>query len=101
MALTLKSKTPVRFEWSDGVAETTITLAADDPPDVLVEKLRRVVALAGREPVSPPVLPDPATTVPATGNGWVKTVPAQAPELPEDRRADWEYMPTEEESSGQ
>lgn len=96
MALTLKTKTPVRFEWSDGVAETTITLYGDDTEQALVEKLRRVVALA--TPAAPLVLhPAPAVPEPATGNGWAKAVPAQAPELPEDRRADWEFMPPEGE----
>lgn len=47
MTLTLRSKTPVRFEWGDGVAETTVTLQPDDSESVLLSKLERVVELAG------------------------------------------------------
>lgn len=43
--ITLRSKTPVRFEFSDGVSETTVTLALDDDTDALRAKLQRVLDL--------------------------------------------------------
>jgi hypothetical protein len=101
MALSMKSRTPVRFELNDGLVETTITLYADDSEQLLVEKLKRVVALSeGRPaPLSVTHVSEPAPA-PQTGNGWAGVVQTAPPELPEDRKAEWEYMPPEVSDSG-
>ena len=43
--LTLISKTPVKFEFSDGVQVTTVTVAADEESEVIAAKLQRVLDL--------------------------------------------------------
>jgi hypothetical protein len=46
MSLSMKSKTPVKFEFSDGVATTEVVLAPDDDQETLIAKLERVLSLA-------------------------------------------------------
>ncbi|OEJ24303.1 hypothetical protein AS594_07170 [Streptomyces agglomeratus] len=102
--LSLKTKTPVRFEWSDGDVETTVTLDPGEDENVLIRKLKRIVALAEGEPALPtrdpaaPSLPAPyrppvhSATVQA--NGWAELAKplAAPPELPEDRQGEWELI---------
>jgi hypothetical protein len=46
MALVMKlGRAAVRFEWSDGEVESTVTVAFKDDQEVLVRKLKRVIAL--------------------------------------------------------
>lgn len=52
--LTLRSKTPVRFEYSDGTAETAVVLQIDDDEATLVRKLQRVVEMSTGLPVRQP-----------------------------------------------
>lgn len=47
MPLSMKiGKTAVRFEWTDGEADTTVTVSADEEEETMIRKLRRVIALA-------------------------------------------------------
>lgn len=43
--LTLRSKTPVKFEFDDGVSQTTVILQPDDESDAIRAKLQRVLDL--------------------------------------------------------
>lgn len=52
--LTLRSKTPVRFEYTDGTAETAVIVSSDDDEATLVRKLQRVVDLVQGLPVRQP-----------------------------------------------
>lgn len=106
MTLTMKtySKGVTRFEWSDEDAETTITVESTDTEEAMVRKLKRVVALVeGREPLpvrEPGAMLPPASQAapaPAVGNGWASIVPAAAPELPDDRKGEWELIPQGEQ----
>lgn len=45
--LSLISKTPVKFQWTDDIAKTEVVLQPDDPSEVLVAKLQRVLELEG------------------------------------------------------
>ncbi|MEW1547516.1 hypothetical protein [Streptomyces tsukubensis] len=92
--LTLKTKSPVRFEWTDGDVESVVVLLPDDTEADLLRKIRRLLELAGtpalpvREPGQTLGNPIPAglTLPPATGNGWAGfdlAVLLEAPEVPE------------------
>lgn len=53
--LTLTSKTPVKFLWSDALSETAVVLSPDDDDMTLRDKLQRVLELSGdRLPVRQP-----------------------------------------------
>lgn len=43
--LTLRSKTPVRFEYKDDTAETNVVLQPEDDEGTLVRKLQRVIEM--------------------------------------------------------
>jgi hypothetical protein len=43
--ITLRSKTPVKFEFADGVSETVVTIASDEDSDTIKAKLQRVLDL--------------------------------------------------------
>jgi hypothetical protein len=43
--LTLKNKTPVRFEWTDALSETAVILSPDDDSDTIRAKLERIIQL--------------------------------------------------------
>ncbi len=43
--LSLISKTPVKFEFSDGVQVTTVTIAQDEDTESITAKLQRVLEL--------------------------------------------------------
>lgn len=43
--LTLKNKTPVRFEWADALSETAVILSPDDDSDTIRAKLERIIEL--------------------------------------------------------
>lgn len=45
MALKLAGRNPARFEFDDGVSQTTVIIQPDDPPDVVRAKLQRVLEL--------------------------------------------------------
>lgn len=71
MPLTLKSKTPVRFEWNDGEVESSVTLQTDDGQEAMVSKLKRVIALVEGTPDLP-------VRVPGASLAW----PTEAPSGP-------------------
>jgi hypothetical protein len=62
MALKLAGRNPAKFEFTDGVSETTVTVQPDDPPEAVRAKLQRVLELEG---VAPPAQPLPGLTAPA------------------------------------
>lgn len=72
--LTLRSKTPVRFEYTDGTAETAVVLSPDDDEATLVRKLQRVVWMSNQTIWT---LPDSVTSLPARQPG-AALVAAQA-----------------------
>lgn len=39
------SKTPVRFIFTDGISETTVTISPDEPSEDIAAKMRRVLEL--------------------------------------------------------
>lgn len=82
MPLTLKSRTPVRFEWADGEVETSITLAPDDDEATLVRKLQRAVGLVVGEPPLPVRPPDGESwgDMVATAGKPYRYAPAARPE---------------------
>lgn len=43
--LILRSKTPVKFEFTDGLSETTVSLQPDDDTETVRAKLQRVLDL--------------------------------------------------------
>lgn len=43
--LSLKNKTPVRFEWTDALSETAVVLSPDDDSDTIRAKLERIIEL--------------------------------------------------------
>jgi hypothetical protein len=45
--ITLRSRNPVRFEFSDGISETSVTVQPDDDSGTIAAKLRRVLELEG------------------------------------------------------
>lgn len=49
--LTLKNKTPVRFEWTDDLSETAVILSPDDDSETLRNKLQRVLELETGQPL--------------------------------------------------
>lgn len=107
MALRLTSKGGARFVWADDAMEAQWTLRPDDSEEELIRKMRLIVGFieARGTPLperSPGVALEMAQmTHPAPeGNGWASTVQPTVPELPEDRRADWELMSPEEQGNG-
>lgn len=47
MALKLAGRNPARFEFDDGVSQTTVTVQPDDDAGTVAAKLRRVLELEG------------------------------------------------------
>lgn len=45
MALKLTGRNPARFEFDDGVSQTTVIIQPDDQPDAVRAKLQRVLEL--------------------------------------------------------
>jgi hypothetical protein len=45
MAVKLTGRNPARFEFNDGVSQTTVIIQPDDPPDIVRAKLQRVLEL--------------------------------------------------------
>lgn len=95
--LKLASKGAVRFEWSDGIEETTITLNPGDDEETLKRKLERVLGLSRpelpvREPGAslPPGVPAYAVQ---PANGW-----AAMPPIPARLEGKVELIPPEEQS---
>lgn len=104
--LKLTSKNAVRFSWTDESMEALFVIKPSDSEEELVEKLSRMLAFVEerRKPPLPERTPGLALEMtqmahPAPpGNGWASyagETPA-APDLPEDRKGDWEMMPPEE-----
>jgi hypothetical protein len=102
MALKLTTKGAVRFAWTDDAMEALFVLKPSDSEQELVEKLRRMLAFV-EERTTPAPLPvrTPGVALQAAqgkyeapappANGWA----AMAPQLPEDRQGEWEFMPPE------
>ena len=103
MTLAMKMfKDKVRFEWTDGEVESVVTLTTEDSEESALRKLKRVIALVEGEPATPPpgvpeygVLRTPKYPAldalpPQPANGWAAVY--GPPELPEDRKADWELV---------
>lgn len=105
MALKLTSKNAVRFSWADDSMEALFVLRPEDSEDELVEKMQRMITFVQdrRKPPLPERTPGLALEMtqmshPAPpGNGWAAM--ASPPELPEDRKGEWELMPPEEPSA--
>jgi hypothetical protein len=85
VSLKLKTKS-VRFEFMDDDVESVVTLSSDDDQDILVRKLKRIIALVEGEQGAPPpkVAPLPqgvsdalekAYDAPPVTNGWAAPVP--------------------------
>jgi hypothetical protein len=117
--LKLATKGAVRFEWSDGIEETTVTLNPGDDEETLKRKLERILSLS--RPDLPGRLPGfalgmaqeahPAMTEAApaafpahidqrgqgVGNGWAPYAGAgiNPPPIPEG--AEYELIPPEEQ----
>lgn len=103
MTLMMKtqSRGVVHFEWSDEDAETKISIEHTDPDEVMVRKLKRVIALVeGGQAPKPAIagwtgeVQSPAVSagdVPMqTGNGWAAYAP---PEVPEHLQGEVELIP--------
>lgn len=106
-------RTRVEFEWDDQEVNSTVTISDQDDQDAVIRKLKRVIALV--EGAQAPGLAGMAKALadfgahakadavtgglpPQTGNGWAAyAAPVVAPELPEDRKGDWEMIPPEEQ----
>lgn len=109
MPLVMKtySKGVARFEWSDDEAETLITVESTDPEQVIIRKLKRVIALAeGGQPL-PQRVPGQALAAaqeafpapePVTGNGWATYRPTALPEVPARLQGEVELIPPGEQS---
>lgn len=69
MPLTLKNKTPVKFEWNDGEVESSVTLQVDDDQETLVSKLKRVIHLVEGTPDLP-------VRVPGAALAWPTEIPS-------------------------
>lgn len=128
MALKLTSKGAVRFSWADDSMEALFVLKPEDSEDELLEKMQRMISFVQdrRKPPLPERTPGLALEmtqmthprlVPVTEeegmamkkanpgsvvNGWAAYAGADlaAPEIPEDRKGDWELMPPEEQGNG-
>lgn len=112
--MTLKLKATAKaakFEYTDGSMDVSWTVDASLTDDELVDRLRRIVgfydAQTGREALPeripgmalgmaqtqhPPI----AEAAPAMGNGWASVSPPAQPDLPEDRKSEWEFIPESE-----
>lgn len=103
MTLKLKTKS-VRFELADEDAETVVTLSSEDDEATLVRKLGKILALVEdselgrRAPRTRPETPEDQSvwSPPRVGppenptNGWAQVY--GPPELPEDRKGEWELV---------
>jgi hypothetical protein len=106
MALKLTTKGAVRFSWADDSMEAIFTLNPGDSQEELVSKLERIVNFVHEREGKPPLperIPGMAlgmaqTAHPApVGNGWASVATPAAPELPEDRKGEWELYGPEEQ----
>jgi hypothetical protein len=113
--LKLATKGAVRFEWSDGIEETTVTLNPGDDEATLKRKLERILSLSrpdlperlpgfalGMAQTAHPAPEDPDAPVPYTpvqGNGWAPYAGAGLPhpDLPERLKDTVELIPPEEQ----
>jgi hypothetical protein len=108
--LRLTSKGNVRFSWVDEAMEALFNLNPGDSEEELLSKLQRMLEFvqARRTPLPqrvPGLALEQAQTMqdiqreamglPAQGNGWAAA--AAAPDLPEDRKGEWEMIPKEEQ----
>lgn len=104
MTLIMKTaKGAVSFEWCDADAETVVRIEPTDEDEVMIRKLKRVIALVEGEPVPRTAgaygdtwtaPPPPGMVAPVqTGNGWATM--AAPPEIPEG--ADYELIPPGEQ----
>jgi hypothetical protein len=99
MALKLAGRNPARFEFDDGVSQTTVTVQPDDPPEAVRAKLQRVLELEGYaatpQRVPLPIAPQAPTFTPADRaaeearlravqtHGWTEDAGDDLAELPE------------------
>lgn len=95
--LSMKGKSPVKFEFSDGVATTEVVVAPDDDQATLVAKLKRILELAKEEVevrnFTAAVTSAAQDLQPAQGGTpRVRT----AGDIPARAQADWEIIPEEE-----
>lgn len=121
MALKLTSKGAVRFSWADATMEAIWTLRPEDTQGELVSKMKQIVAFIENQekPQLPERTPGLALEmtqmahprlIPVTegegmamkqerpgsvANGWAAYAGSTAPqpELPEDRKGEWEVIP--------
>lgn len=107
MALSLTAgRGAVTFTYTDDNLTASWTVKSEDGEEKLVSTMKRVIAFVEGEedkPALPERIPGmalgmaqtahPPMTDAQTGNGWAAVVP---PELPEDRKGEWELMPKED-----
>ncbi|MFF4019984.1 hypothetical protein [Streptomyces sp. NPDC001843] len=111
MALTLKlNKTAVTFTYTDDNMTASWTVKSEDGEERLISTMRKVIAFVEGEEDKQP-LPErvpgmalgraqtaqPSMADGQTGNGWAAVVPPAPPELPEDRKGEWEMIPPGEQ----
>jgi hypothetical protein len=95
--LILKNKTPVRFEWTDQLSETSVHISPDDDSDTIRAKLQRVLeletggplpvrvpgaALAAARETFEPLLDVAAMEAAATKVGWEALASDEGDDLP-------------------
>lgn len=108
MALTLTAgRGAVTFTYTDDNMTASWTVKSEDGEEKLVATMKKVIGFVEGETERPP-LPErtPGLALEVTqmthpappGNGWAPYAGAApaVPEIPEDRKGDWELMPKEE-----
>jgi hypothetical protein len=104
VALKLTSKGTARFVWADDSMEAQWVLRPDDSEEELIRKMKLIIGFVeARGTPLPERIPGMALGMAQTAhpalkelvtNGWAQMAP---PELPEDRKGDWEMIPPEEQ----
>jgi hypothetical protein len=99
-------KAAVTFEYTDDNMTASWAVKAEDGEEKLISTMRKVIAFVEGEegkPSLPERIPGMAlgmaqTAHPAPpGNGWASVATPAAPELPEDRKGEWEMYGPEEQ----
>jgi hypothetical protein len=100
------SRGAVTFTYIHDNMTASWTVRSEDGEEKLISTMRQVISFVETEAAKPP-LPErtPGLALEMTkmahpappGNGWAAMVP---PELPEDRKGEWELMPSEEQDNG-
>lgn len=100
-----RGKGTVRFEWTDDVVQSSVTLLAEDDEPTIVSKLKRVIALAEGDHAPRPTIagwtgevqgPKVSGGDVLSGNGWVAASAMTPPVVPEG--AEYELIPPGEDA---